>query len=298
MTALLSLTMLVGALTVEPDRQGSDQNKLRALFRTVRGDLVFEFDVSLAPNTVNKLCELIAYGIYDGTHFHRVEPGFVIQLSTAENRLSPLNADQTSRIQKLRAEWTSTRHRKGTLSMARMDNDPHSGTTSFSILLGDAPHLDGKYTVVGEMTHGWDVLDLFLKVPRNGSAPTERLTVIEAKLLRPGEPLPTLEVGNLNPNVSGGSLASAKSTVPVDVSMVASVAVGVVILIGVIHALLNGWVSPARLRSINLLGIFVGALLLMILATPVAHHFPPVGLLLFVGLLGLFKLMGSFETAS
>ena len=93
--------------------------------------------------------------------------------------------------------------------MARMDHDPDSGATSFSILLGDAPHLDGKYTIVGVMTHGWEVLDLFQQVPRNGSTPVERLTVLEAKLLRPGEPLPTLEIGKNNPHAYATRPASA-----------------------------------------------------------------------------------------
>ncbi|MFO0936678.1 MAG: peptidylprolyl isomerase [Gemmataceae bacterium] len=75
------------------------------------------------------------------------------------------------------------------LSMARMDNDPDSAQTSFSILLGDAPHLDGKYTVFGELSFGWDIVEMLGQVPRR-AASVVRLTVKEAYYIAPGETLP------------------------------------------------------------------------------------------------------------
>lgn len=294
MNTAVVLTFMLGGLTAEPDAVGSDPNKIRALFRTVAGDLVFELDYGLAPNTVEKICELIAAKAYDGTHFHRIEPGFVIQLSNAEDRLTPLNADQLGRIQKLRLENTGGRHRKGVLSMARWDDDPNSATTSFSIVQGAAKHLDGKYTIFGEMTHGWDVLAEFQNVPRTGNKPNTRLTVIEARLLRPGEPLPAMDVKPVDLTATPTGL-----TMPLaDKSVVTSVCVGVLVLFGVLHVSLSGRIAPARLRSINLLGVFVGAFLLLILVTPIAHVVPVVGLGLFCGLIGLFKLMGQFESAA
>src|SRR5262249_17962019 len=122
----------------------------RVIFHTVAGDLVFALYPKAAPETVEQFLLLTRNGVYDTTHFRRLEPGFVLQTGIADDRTTPLSPWQRELIHKLHGEYgADVRHKRGVLSLARPDNDPDGGETSFSILLRDAPHMDGKYTVFG-----------------------------------------------------------------------------------------------------------------------------------------------------
>ena len=92
-------------------------------------------------------------GVYDSVYFYRVEQGFVAQTATADDREVPLTAAQRAIIRPIPLEASPVRHTRGVLSLAHGD-DPNSGETSFSILLADAPHLDGKYTIFGRLEGG------------------------------------------------------------------------------------------------------------------------------------------------
>jgi peptidyl-prolyl cis-trans isomerase B (cyclophilin B) len=81
----------------------------------------------------------------------------------------------------MKPEFTKTPHIRGVLSMART-SDPDSATTSFFIVLGTASHLDGKYTVFGKVVAGFEVLDQFEKLERNGETPLQRIELIEAAI--------------------------------------------------------------------------------------------------------------------
>jgi cyclophilin family peptidyl-prolyl cis-trans isomerase len=294
----LALSLLFAAVTVESPAAAADVQNPRILFRTVAGDLVFELNPKIAPRHVQKICELTAAGMYHGTHFHRLEPGFVLQHAGCEDRPNPLSAGQRELIEKMRAERSTALHVKGALSLAREDGDPHSGTTSFSILLGNAPHLDGNYTIFGALTHGWEVIDNFHKVPRNGSTPRVRLTVTEAWVIPPGEKLPPLRIANIDAMAAaeGGSPAGAFAAVASDRLLVAAAIVLGIVVLGVAQTFLHGTLAPARLRSLTLLMVFLGAFLFLILTIPVSHLYSAIGIGSFVGLLGLFKLLGQFET--
>src|SRR5262249_40386791 len=105
-------------------------------------------------------------------------------LSAHYDRTIPLNDDQKALVHKLPAEFSKVRHVRGILSMAREDKDPDSGETSFSILLGPAPHLDGKYTVFGHVEGGDAVLDEMLRVPRGEmKRPIVRIEVTRAEVV-------------------------------------------------------------------------------------------------------------------
>ncbi|HEY1976746.1 MAG TPA: peptidylprolyl isomerase [Candidatus Baltobacteraceae bacterium] len=119
---------------------------------TDKGDIVLRLFPDDAPMHAAAFLKLVENGFYDGLAFHRVEPGFVIQGGDPDG-------DGTGGPgYRLKAEFNSRPHVRGTLAMARASN-PDSAGSQFYICLGDARFLDGQYTVFGEMTDGFETLD-------------------------------------------------------------------------------------------------------------------------------------------
>jgi cyclophilin family peptidyl-prolyl cis-trans isomerase len=119
-----------------------------AVFDTTVGPIAVELLPEVAPKTVAQIRRLIELGVYDGVGIFRIHRGFVAQLENARSR--PLTSEQLAAIKPIPAELTDVPHRRGVLSMAHGD-DPDSAETSFSFLLGNAPHLDGKFTIFGRV---------------------------------------------------------------------------------------------------------------------------------------------------
>lgn len=121
---------------------------------TSAGKLRIALNPQLAPQNATQIYKLLKAGAFDGTPIDRYEPNFVLQISEAEKKVDgsgPLSSSVTSMLRRLPLETpTGTIHRKGSLSMAHYDN-PDTAVTSFSIMLGDAPHLDHKYTIIGSI---------------------------------------------------------------------------------------------------------------------------------------------------
>ena len=120
---------------------------------TSAGPLRVVLDPALAPRHATQISRLLRAGVYNQTPFVRYEPKFVLQLAVAEQKLdgAQLSAAQRALLRRLPLEVArGARHRIGWLTMAR-DADPNSAVSSFSIMLGDAPHLDGKYTIFGHI---------------------------------------------------------------------------------------------------------------------------------------------------
>ena len=116
------------------------------------GRVVIEMRPDLAPKHVAQIKKLARAGKYDGLKFHRVEPGFVVQGGDPDG-------DGTGGPgYNLKAEFNSRPHVRGTVAMARTSR-PDSAGSQFYICLGDAPFLNGQYTVFGQMTEGFDALD-------------------------------------------------------------------------------------------------------------------------------------------
>lgn len=178
MRAILLLWFFGGLAAADP----------RVILRTVAGDVVIAPKADFAPKTVEQFLKMVRAGIYDGTHFFRIEPGFVAQVSTAQDRLMPLDGEQKKILKPLALEATpGITHRPFTVSLAHAD-DPDSGETSFSVLLAAAPHLDGKYTVFGEVESGHEVFVEFMRVPRDSNNhPMTRLTVVRAEVRDSGD---------------------------------------------------------------------------------------------------------------
>ena len=138
-----------------------------AIIETKFGDITLKFFPEVAPNHVNSFIELAKDGFYDGTTFHRVVPGFVIQGGDPNTK-----SDDRSRHGMggpgftLKAEFSKLPHKRGTLSMARAAH-PDSAGSQFFICVADAPFLDGEYTVFGEVVKGMDVVDKIVSQPKD-----------------------------------------------------------------------------------------------------------------------------------
>ena len=137
-----------------PARKGPPIADERILLRTTRGDLVVGLYDSIAPKHAAQIRNLVRLGVYDSTTIFRIEPGFVAQITNAQNRNKPLTREQSKAITAIPAEFSKLQHRAGVVSMARDDDDVNSAETSFSFVLGRAPSLDRKYTIIGELEYG------------------------------------------------------------------------------------------------------------------------------------------------
>ncbi|HEY1304992.1 MAG TPA: peptidylprolyl isomerase [Vicinamibacterales bacterium] len=148
----------------------------RAVIVSSMGNITLEFFPDRAPNHVRQFLRLASSGVYDGTAFHRIVPGFVIQGGHMPTRREPLDERQSSFVRMLQPEFNATPHVRGIVSMARLD-DPASASSSFFIVLAPAPTLDGKYTVFGRVVAGLDVVQKIEAAPLNGETPVTRIEV-------------------------------------------------------------------------------------------------------------------------
>lgn len=129
-----------------------------AVIVTKKGEIRIRFFPQDAPNHVASFIELAQSGFYDGTTFHRVEPGFVVQGGDPYSKTGEGPVGTGGPGWRLKAEFNDRPHLKGTVAMARAQ-DPDSAGSQFYICLAPAPFLDGKYTVFGEVVEGMDVVE-------------------------------------------------------------------------------------------------------------------------------------------
>jgi peptidyl-prolyl cis-trans isomerase B (cyclophilin B) len=161
-----------------------------AVVSTSAGDMTIAFWPDVAPKTVENFKTLAKKGFYDGTCFHRIVKGFMIQGG------DPLTKDPTAQHRwgtgdpgyKIKAEFNAKSHVRGVISMAR-SQDPDSAGSQFFICLADASFLDGKYTAFGELIAGDDVLEKIGTTPTTDSGsgersrPVARVNVASIKIL-------------------------------------------------------------------------------------------------------------------
>jgi peptidyl-prolyl cis-trans isomerase B (cyclophilin B) len=160
-----------------------------AVISTSAGDMVLEFWPEVAPKTVENFKKLAKEGFYDGTAFHRIIKGFMIQGG------DPNTKDLTKEDKygqggpgyNIKGEVNERKHTKGVISMAHSGH-PDTAGSQFFICLDDAPHLDGKYTAFGKVIKGEDVLEKLgntpVKVYRGEpSRPKERVELKSVKIV-------------------------------------------------------------------------------------------------------------------
>ena len=148
--------------------------------KTTLGTIRIKTEPDWAPENARSFLKLVDTGWYNGTKFHRVVKGFVAQGGTPNERAgSPVHAADRW-VHAVKGEFRNdVKHVRGIVSMARTD-DPDSGATSFFLMLGDAPHLDGKYSAFGRIVEGMEVLDAFEKEEVDGESPKRRLEIVDA----------------------------------------------------------------------------------------------------------------------
>lgn len=173
----------IETVTIEPKKREPyvdapiDQLRKTVKLPTTLGVIEITMEPDWAPNHVRAFLKLLESGWYSGTQFHRVVKEFVVQGGMGHTRPESAPHDADRWVRNLKGEFREdVKHVRGIVSMARGD-DPDSATTSFFLMLGPAPHLDGKYTAFGRVTAGMEVLDAFEKEPLDGETPTRRLEI-------------------------------------------------------------------------------------------------------------------------
>src|SRR4051812_9574450 len=161
-----------------------------AVISTSAGDMVLEFWPDVAPKTVENFKKLARQGFYDGTTFHRIIKGFMIQGGDPKTKDVSKEREYGTGDPgyKIKAEFNQRKHVRGVLSMAR-SADPNSAGSQFFVMLGPAPHLDGQYTGFGKLIKGEDVLAKIGEAPTTFggdgamSKPKERIEVQSIKIV-------------------------------------------------------------------------------------------------------------------
>jgi peptidyl-prolyl cis-trans isomerase B (cyclophilin B) len=163
----------------------------KAILKTKFGDIHIKFYPDVAPRHVENFIKLAKSGFYNGTIFHRVIPGFMIQ-GGDPNTKSSLHKDtygqggpkdEKGNPILLKAEFNDTPHKRGIVSMARA-NEPDTAGSQFFIVVEPSPFLDGKYTAFGEVTQGIGIADKIVALPKNDrDLPNDRIemtvTIVE-----------------------------------------------------------------------------------------------------------------------
>jgi len=180
--AMMALAWVWGGLMVGPGTAQAESKKEsatvpRAIIKTKFGEMEIKFFPDRAPKHVENFLKLAKKGFYDGTIFHRVIPGFMIQGG------DPYTKDANKKDvygqggpgYSVDAEFNETPHKRGIVSMARAQ-DPNSAGSQFYIVVEDSFFLDRKYTVFGEVVKGMGVADKIVNQPREmRDNPVERI---------------------------------------------------------------------------------------------------------------------------
>lgn len=176
-TALLGGSLWTAPVWAEVAEKDATAKAPRAILKTKFGEMEIVLFPDLAPKHVESFVKLAKSGFFNGTIFHRVIPGFMIQGG------DPLTKDPSNRSKygtggpgyTLPAEFSRVPHEKGILSAARTA-DPNSAGSQFFIMVDKAPHLDGQYTIFGEVVKGVELADTIVNQPRDlRDNPLERI---------------------------------------------------------------------------------------------------------------------------
>ena len=178
---LLTIILTIVGCGTKQKNKDTVMDKDIAIITTKFGDIKIEFFDDIAPKHVESFKLHAQNGYYDGTTFHRVIPGFMIQggdpLSKSEDKsrhgtggnaakFFGIGSEDSESTWDLPAEFSTTTHTRGILSMARSQN-PDSGGSQFFICVADANFLDNQYTVFGKVVSGMEVVDAIVSAPRD-----------------------------------------------------------------------------------------------------------------------------------
>ena len=187
---LLGLALGVKEVRSEEKKPMDSNANEVAVIKTSEGEMVVQFWTNAAPKTIENFKKLARDGFYDGTIFHRIIKGFMIQ-GGDPNSKDPAKESSYGAGgpgYKINAEFNDFPHVRGVISMAR-ENDPDSAGSQFFICLGSIPRLDHKYTTFGKLIKGDDVLGKIgdTAVTKNSmgeqSKPTKRVVIENIKIV-------------------------------------------------------------------------------------------------------------------
>jgi peptidylprolyl isomerase len=154
---IITIILLLLALPITKNIEAKENNMNNLLQMELKNGVVeIELLPELAPKHVERIKELVATKFYDGIVFHRVINGFMAQTG------DPTGTGMGGSGKNIKAEFSKEPHVRGILSMARA-SDPNSADSQFFIVLDDAPHLNGQYTVFGKVTKGMEFVDQIKK---------------------------------------------------------------------------------------------------------------------------------------
>ena len=157
-----------------------------AIIKTSYGEMTIAFWPDVAPKTVENFKKLAREGFYDGTAFHRIIKGFMIQGGCPNTKVGATGIPGTGGPgYKLKAEFNAKSHVRGVIYMARSAH-PDSAGSQFFICHGDARFLDRQYTAFGQLSAGDDVLERLASVPCSGperSTPVERVAIETVRIV-------------------------------------------------------------------------------------------------------------------
>jgi peptidylprolyl isomerase len=137
-------------------QQSDPQNTI--VLETTKGNVVIKLRNDIAPGHAERIKQLARDGFYDNAPFHRVIAGFMAQTGDGDRG----DGRGKSKYPNLKAEFSQVPFKRGVVGMAR-SSDPNSGNCQFFITYADAPHLNGQYTVIGEVISGMDIVDKLKK---------------------------------------------------------------------------------------------------------------------------------------
>ncbi len=184
---ILGITMLFGQNPEKKEGKSMNNNNEIAIIKTTEGEIVITFWPDVAPKTVENFKKLAKEGFYDGTAFHRIVKGFMIQGGDPLSKKDDPMVGTGDPGYKIKAEFNKKSHVRGVISMARSSN-PDSAGSQFFICLGDAKFLDGQYTAFGQLTKGDEILGKIGDTPTvmsgggEKSKPTKRIGVESIKI--------------------------------------------------------------------------------------------------------------------
>ena len=157
----------------------SELANFQVLLQTSQGEILLKFWPEIAPNHVRNFLDLSATGFYEGTTFHRVIPGFMIQGG------DPTGTGTGDGPRQVKAEFNQdVHHTPGVLSMARSGGQPDSASCQFFIMHAAYPSLDGQYSAFGELVSGEEVVDAIARTPANQSRPKTKQVIEHAVVIQ------------------------------------------------------------------------------------------------------------------
>lgn len=187
-TAEASLPPATATTAAEENRPMSQYENKVAELHTSSGEIDIRFFPDVAPNHVKNFIDLAEKGYYNGTKFHRIIPGFMIQ-GGDPNTVSgaPSTWGTGGSGKNVSAEFNAISHKRGIVSMAR-SNDKNGASSQFFIVTSDSNFLDNQYTVFGQVTKGMDVADKIVNAPKGEQDRPNSPTSIDKIVIRDAKP--------------------------------------------------------------------------------------------------------------